>query len=164
MSVTFKNYDWSNLDGGYRTQYDSREAVIALSNKNNTDMPWDELWDNLHHQGDVGIASYAAVVSLVDLNIKDDLGWNLYSLISCIELCRLDQKNPKLPSWLVEDYQIAIQKLLEVACLRIVNANDQNQVRSLLGFIAIAKQSHKYGELISYYSEEEIAEILKQYL
>lgn len=164
MCFKFKDYDWLGLDGGYRIPYDPREAIIELKDKQYSDKAWDKLWNNLHHQGDIGVASYAAVTALVELNVKQDLGWNLYSLVSCIELCRFNNKNPNLPDWLSDDYKEALQQLLEIACKRFVEVQNETEIRAMLGYIAIAKGNYKYGELMSYYSEKEISEIFKDFL
>ena len=50
------------FDGVYRDRYDASIALSNLENSNeDPDQIWSELWKNLHHQGDVGIASYAVV-------------------------------------------------------------------------------------------------------
>jgi hypothetical protein len=56
---------WRSLDGGYRIPYDASVALRALEHAGDLQPVWDELWNELHHQGDVGIASYAAVPPLV---------------------------------------------------------------------------------------------------
>ena len=54
--------------------------------------------DNLHHQGNVGEASYAAVTALVDLYCSDHLpDWNLFALTATIEVERHRKGNPSLP-------------------------------------------------------------------
>lgn len=55
---------WPALEGGYGVPYDASLALKAL--KAGEDV-WHELWEELHHQGDVGVASYAAVAQLVDI-------------------------------------------------------------------------------------------------
>ncbi|HEY0686085.1 MAG TPA: hypothetical protein VGD45_27325 [Steroidobacter sp.] len=53
---------WRQLKGGYRVTYDPSGALKLL--ESGVDV-WGELWDELHHQGDVDVASYAAVPHLV---------------------------------------------------------------------------------------------------
>jgi hypothetical protein len=43
---------------------------------------WDHLWQQLHHQGDVGVASYAALTPLVDARAGVARDWNVYGLIA----------------------------------------------------------------------------------
>src|SRR5215469_1203330 len=52
---------WTELIGGYRTAFDPRPALHKLESNVHAKEAWHELWEELHHQGDVGEASYAAV-------------------------------------------------------------------------------------------------------
>src|SRR5687768_15642034 len=56
---------WSSLDGGYRVPFDASVPLRQLEHAENLQPIWDELWNELHHQGHVGVASYAAVPHLV---------------------------------------------------------------------------------------------------
>jgi len=61
--LSFDDNRWEQLLGGYRTQFDPRAAFSKLESNIQCEDAWDELWEGLHHQGDVGEASYAAVAS-----------------------------------------------------------------------------------------------------
>jgi hypothetical protein len=53
---------WRTFDGGYRDKYDASVPLARLESEiEGLDSVWSELWENLHHQGDVGIGSYAAI-------------------------------------------------------------------------------------------------------
>ena len=52
---------WPQLRGGYRTPFDPRRLLAELQSNIDSSKAWDELWNELHHQRDVGEASYAAV-------------------------------------------------------------------------------------------------------
>jgi hypothetical protein len=96
---------WRSLKGGYRRVYDASGALRRLEEGHDV---WDELWEELHHQGDVGEASYAAVPQLV--RISRDGGhrdWNLYALVARIEIERHRKSNPPIPDWLLADYSSA---------------------------------------------------------
>jgi hypothetical protein len=54
---------WDELEGGYRQLYDPRLAFAAIADGSGD---WGELWQELHHQGDVGTASYAAMSLIAD--------------------------------------------------------------------------------------------------
>ncbi len=59
--------------------------------ESNTDSPkaWDELWNELQHQGDLCEASYAAVPHLVQVYLATETtDWNTYALVASIELAR----------------------------------------------------------------------------
>ena len=58
---------WRTLAGGYRTPYAPTPALARFESGTRLAETWDELWNELHHQGDVGEASYAAVPALVEI-------------------------------------------------------------------------------------------------
>jgi hypothetical protein len=63
--ISLEDVRWSNMSGGYGTPLDPRPLLERLGADSNTTEVWQELWDELHHQGDVGEASFAAVPFLV---------------------------------------------------------------------------------------------------
>jgi hypothetical protein len=82
---------WSGLRGGYGEPYDARNAIRRLSE--NDVSAWDELWQELYHQGDVGEASYAALCALVRVHQAQAIpDWNIYAFAAAIEEAR---RNPK---------------------------------------------------------------------
>src|SRR4051812_1018837 len=92
---------WKTIDGGDNTLYD---ASVPLKRLLLTNVPdeletvFTELWDNLHHQGDIGLASYLSVPQLVKICInKKSLDWNFVGLCLLIENCRQAEHNPELP-------------------------------------------------------------------
>ena len=108
--LSLEDKRWQNLEGGYRTSFDPRPLLSDLETKKNAKATWHELWEGLHHQGDVGAASYAAVPHLVRIYRKRGIiDWNTYAIVAVIELARDDGKNPKVPKWLEDDYFQAIQ-------------------------------------------------------
>ena len=106
---------WNTFIGGYRTPYNASVRLQELENgSDNADEIWEEFWNELHHQGDVDIASYAVVPQLVRICIKRQLlDWNVFALVATIEECRVFGENPKLPQWLEGDYNSAIKELAE---------------------------------------------------
>lgn len=151
---------WAELRGGYGDLFDPRSLLLRLRQGEDV---WDDLWENLHHQGDVGIASYAAVPHLIhiasSLSLRD---WNLFSLVSTIEIERHRKSNPQLPDWLAEGYWQAWTRLLTLALSDLANHTDKTTTRSIIGAIAIAKGLLKLGALISYSDDSEISEVLEQ--
>jgi hypothetical protein len=96
---------WEKLLGGYRRPYDPRSALAKLRSGTNDAMVWEELWNELHHQGDVGEASYAAVPHLVSIYGKrPSADWNVYAIVAIIELARKHGSNPDVPTWLDSSY------------------------------------------------------------
>jgi hypothetical protein len=52
---------WKTLLGGYRKPYNPVPILQKLKEQGNVEACWEELWNELHHQGDVDLASYASV-------------------------------------------------------------------------------------------------------
>jgi hypothetical protein len=126
---------------------------------------WEELWNELHHQGDVGEASYAAVPHLVRIQMeRGALDWNLYALISTIEVERHRKTNPDIPKWLESSYMGSWKIALELGLEDLRKAKDEITIQSILGAIALSKGLLKFGALISHFDESEITEYLDEYL
>jgi hypothetical protein len=158
--LPFDDARWTQLQGGYRIPFDARPALLALAG-NGAPAAWDELWNNLHHQGDVGDASYAAVPYFIAAYAANRVPhWNAYALASTIELARHDGRNPALPDFLSKGYRDAWQKLAELALSEIRDATDPELVRSIIGVLAIWKGHVRLGQIASEYTEDEIDELL----
>lgn len=126
---------------------------------------WEELWNELHHQGDVGTASYAAVPQLVEIHRNRNApDWQTYALIGLIEICRKQGGNPELPDWLKDDYQAAWENVIALGCRDLPLATDETTVRSIIGAIALAKGIQPLGDLILTYSGDELSEMVERYL
>lgn len=96
--LTLDDPRWQQLNGGYHLRYDPTPALRKLESNFDIDNTWQELWTELHHQGDVDVASYAAIPQLVRIQKEHGrLGWNLYALASTIEIERYRRNNPPIP-------------------------------------------------------------------
>lgn len=151
---------WSNLIGGYKTRFDPRPLLARLATGRGTASVWHELWDELHHQGDVGDASYAAVPQLVSIHRKRGVvDWNNYAIVAIIELARTERKNPAVPKWLEKDYYTAIQELAKSGVSEITRTEEPEAVRSILSVIAIAKGLRTHAKFLVEYCEDELLEM-----
>ena len=103
--IEFDDDRWTSFEGGNKIAYDPRDALQSLL-ESKSQIAIDQLWENLYHQGDVGLASYAAIPYLVEAGET--------SLVAAIEVARLKPTNPKLPEWLKDGYFEAIDKALTV--------------------------------------------------
>jgi hypothetical protein len=158
--LSFDDDHWNHLVGGYKTSFDPRPCLRKLENQQDTAAAWEELWDELHHQGDVGDASYAVVPELVRIHRTRGAGdWNLYAMVAIIELARTESKNPGVPEWLRYEYLRSIQELAEIGSKDILSADDADTKRAILSVIAIAKGLRTHGKFLVAYSEEELLEI-----
>lgn len=152
--ISLDDVRWREFEGGYRVRYDASLALRSLRDGENV---WDELWTELHHQGDVGIASYAAVPQLVTivagLAFRD---WNFYGLIATIETERHRKGNPPLPDWLTQSYQDAWTKVLEIAASDLARKCDEFTLQAILAVLALAKGELKLGALLSTVDSSEV--------
>lgn len=162
MTLPLHDPRWQSLLGGYGIAYDPSCALEALERGENS---WNELWENLHHQGDVGVASYAAVphISRIASKLKPNT-WEPYALLATIEIERHRKSNPSLPDWLAEAYMQAIRAMAEVGAAELLNAQDSLLVQSILGFLALAQGHIKLGALVSNIDQSEIDEAVEERL
>lgn len=156
---------WRSLHGGYRIPFNPTGALRQLSAGLNQEAAWAELWDGLHHQGDVGEASYAAVPHLVKIQTdRGDLDWNAYALMATIEIERHRTSNPPIPDWLLAPYESAWNDLRMVALRDYAKATDPLTVRAILGVLALCKGLREIGTLVSHFDESEIRELFDQHM
>jgi hypothetical protein len=153
---------WKSLRGGYKTPYDASDALRRLYLGEDPDSIWDEFWNELHHQGDLGEASYASVPHLVKI-LKDrmDLDWNPYALIATIEIERHRKSNPPIPDWLLPSYSAAWNDLLDIALRDYGKTSNPETARVILGVLALCKGLREIGTIASQFDESEIKEIFE---
>lgn len=158
--ISFDDERWSSMTGGYRTPLDPRPLLKRLRTAADTAELWHELWDELHHQGDVGDASFAAVPFLVDsYRERGVIDWNTYAMVAIIELARKEGKNPDVPQWFADDYFGAIRKLAEIGATEIPHAETEKETLSILSVLAIEKGLRVHGRFLVLYSEAEMMDI-----
>jgi hypothetical protein len=158
--LSFEDGRWSEFEGGYRTRFDARPLLLKLNAGREDSEVWKELWDELHHQGDVGVASYVAVPHLVRIyRERAIIDWNTYAIVGVIELARTENDNPGVPEWLKDGYFQAIDELAQMGSAQVLMATDSDTIRAMLAILAIARNLRVYGNLLLEYSEDELAEI-----
>ena len=154
---------WTGLLGGYRVPYDPRKALLALERGESVDSAWNELWNELHHQGDVGEASFVAVPHLVRIHkLRGIPDWNTYLIASIIELARDNPRNPKLPADFEKPYETAWTQLVEIGLRALKLAEGLPLVTGIIGVLAIAKGQRTIGQLAIEFTEDERAELLSK--
>jgi len=154
---------WTEMKGGYRVPFDPRPLFHRLESDTDIQPCWEEIWQELYHQGDVGEASYAAVPHLVRIyQNRGQIDWNTYAIVSAIELARNVGTNPEVPSWLRQGYEDAINGLAMTGLVEIPRANDKETIRSILSTIAIWKGVKIYARFIIDFSEDELNEFDNQ--
>ncbi len=135
----------NKLNGGYGVPYDPEPAIQKLSSSH--DEAISELWENLYHQGDIGLASYAAVPALVKAGE--------FSLVAAIEVARQSGSNPELPENLKQQYDQALNEVLnslpkdeeQYVGYYIIHAslNGQRRLAKALHLLDIEEVLSEYG-------------------
>jgi hypothetical protein len=156
---------WKSFFGGYRIPYNPTAALRQLYAGEHQEAAWAELWQELHHQGDVGEASYASVPPLVKI-LEDAPApeWNGYSLIATIEIERKRTPNPPIPEWLLPEYESAWNHLLSMALRDCAEVQNPQTARAILGVLALCKGFREIGAIVSHFDESEIKEIFDRNL
>lgn len=154
---------WLGLTGGYKVAYDPRQALGMLAEDYGNSAAWDELLNELHHQGDVGEASYAAIVELVRISAQHHPAhWALYGLAATIEEARLVfRRNPPIPNWLERDYAEAWQRLFELALRDLGTESEPTIVTCALALVALHRKQLSLGRL-ALCAEDERTEMLER--
>jgi hypothetical protein len=117
----------------------------------------DELWQEVHHEGDVGPGSFVAVPHLVRIyRLRGILDWNTYAVVATIELARGKGRNPDVPDWSREAYDKALRELADTGLQELPRAADKETVRSILGILAIVHGARTYGRILVEFTEDEV--------
>jgi hypothetical protein len=152
---------WERMTGGYKMPCDPRPLLEKLEKDQDSAETWSELWNELHHQGDVGEASFAAVPQLIRIySHHKAIDWNIYAMVAIIELARKRGNNPDVPQWLEADYFRALQELAEIGAKEVLRSDDVDVTRAILSILAVAKGLRKHGDILINYSEDELPEQL----
>jgi hypothetical protein len=163
--INLEDPQWTTLKGGYRVLYDPRRALASIRRGVDSDTAWNELFNELHHQGDVGDASYAAIPYLIEIYLNSATSdWRLYALASCIEIERHRKTNPVLPDWLRDDYNMAWSSLVTLALRDLGESRDPLLLRAALGAVALGRGQLKLGAFISYADASDIDFALEEQL
>ncbi len=148
---------WNNLLDGRRNQYDPRPTLAKLHSGTDVSIVWDEFWNELHHQGDLGDASYASVPHPVRIyRERPTADWNIYAIVATIEFAGTRRNNPEVPAWLETSYFQAIQELATLGLVEISGAAQQQLSSAVLCVLAIAKGARTHARFLLEYSEDEL--------
>lgn len=156
---------WKELDGGYRIRYDASIPLKRLEKAKSTeeiDSVFKELWNELHHQGDVGLASYFSVPHIIRIAKEKKLfDYNVFGLVATIEIER-HRDNPKLPEEFEEAYLTSIQKELPELINQVTpDIWDTTLTATILSALAVSKGQIKMADAIM---KMEDPDLLREFL
>jgi len=159
---------WKELDGGYRMPYDASVALKQLETAKTADQidaVFSELCNELHHQGDVGLASYFSIPHIIRIAIEKSIyNYNVFGLIVTIEIER-HKNNPDLPKDFEETYLRSLKVDLPDLVNKGLNENwDLTLTTTILSALAVSKGHVELAEAISKMEDEAVTrEFLEQF-
>lgn len=150
---------WAGYRGGYNravttnvVPFLQRLAAVAVSQQD-----WNILWDDLHHQGDVGEASYAVVPYLVEYaRIAPVIPWHVFGFTAVVELERTENRNPPIPPEIEVSYRAAIEELPRIGFAR-VQAWGEDAFEPFMACLALSLGRRQHARAYLDLSESEIA-------
>lgn len=156
------------MEGGYRIPYDASVPLKRLeqaTSPEDIDTIFSELWNELHHQGDVGLASYFSVPHIIRIaKEKEIFNFNVFGLVSTIEIER-HKDNPPLP----EEFEAAYLQSLrdgipELVKIGLVKSWDLTLASTVLSALAVSKGHLLMADAIGKMEDEELtSEFLENY-
>ncbi|MEM1262477.1 MAG: hypothetical protein AAGH76_08775 [Pseudomonadota bacterium] len=155
---------WANYRTGYNfLSFDIQEFLLRLVRATANGRDWDVLWDELHHQGDVGELAYATIPYLVAYAEKaQTIEWHAFGFPAVVEIARLTiRKNPSVPMELEPDYSESFKKLADIALRRGESAWGEHCFEPIMSCLALAYNRPKHAELYLDATESEITDFFK---
>jgi hypothetical protein len=159
---------WKTLNGGYKIPYDASIPLRQLETSNDTktiNKILKELWNELHHQGDVGIASYFSLPQIVRIGkLKGLYDSNILGLCCVIEQQRHLGNNPVLPTEFTDYYNNGLTELKQFVLENINGDLDQSTYTLSLATLATCNGNIELGKAILELEDKDILdEFLKQF-
>jgi hypothetical protein len=157
---------WNELQDAYGHATGIPELLRALAlspspTSSYQDEPWFSLWSSLCHQGNVYIASYAAVPHIVQIacEAKVPIAFSFFQLPAAIEIARATGHGPQIPDAYADDYRRAISRLIECVNLHRDEPWDQSMLLSATAAQAVAKGHIEVAEALLNLDDDWIAKI-----
>jgi hypothetical protein len=146
--LALDNPRWAELKNGYRVAYDARPLVRRFASGDDPDGCWDEIWEELHHQGDVDTASYAVLPHLVRMSREQQRDWNIYSYAATLSLEAGREPNPAIPEYIEPGFSESMGELFELAIADLRLGVPPITVRCILGFLAAHERAPELARAI----------------
>ncbi len=162
--ISLDDPKWKTFKGGYRIPFDASIPLKLLQQNENDEGAWKVLWENLHHQGDVDVASYTAVPHLVRLHLtKASTNWQFLGMVATIETSRWNGKNPEIPPELRDDYKNALIDAQSIGLERMKVVGTNEYLISCFSLMATLQGRKELARAILLLEEDIIEELLKSY-
>jgi len=153
---------WAGYRGGYnRAAVNVAPFLRKLSSGVIAEDDWSILWDDLHHQGDVGEASYAVVPYLVEYaRTAPTIPWHVFGFTAVVELERTANDNPPVPDELAPSYAAAIRDLPRIGLDR-AGAWGEDAFEPFMSCLALSLGRRTHARAYLDMSESEIEEFFR---
>ncbi len=130
---------WGTYRSGYRVPFDAVPLIRKLLAYGATEEFWEEVWGDLHHQGDLGEASYAIIPYLVEhQSHQRRLDEQLCHYCAVVELARLEDGNPPIPPEIELAYADALKRLPVLCAERTSRGCSEATVMGVAAVTALA--------------------------
>lgn len=130
---------WATYRGAYRATYDVIPLIRRLQGEGTSAQFWDLVWAELHHQGDVGEASYALVPYLVEYQSgQRELDEQLFQYCVVVDLAQQENNNPPVPRELEFSYAMSLRKLPVVGADLLRRGCDEAVIMGVAAATALA--------------------------
>lgn len=154
---------WHGATGGHGTPYDPRPVLRLLGKSPRSQALWDELWSDLHHQGDIGSASVLAVPLLAWVHAHAHVpDWNALALFCTIEGARRRAPDAWPSNLHFSRYTNAVASMAQVALARLALDDEPSFVAAALATIAYDRGLPHHAGLLSGLTGDEAEELLRQ--
>ena len=156
---------WKTYCGGYDRVVTNVVPFLTKLQSGALDSDdWDILWDDLHHQGDVGEASYAVVPFLAEYARRaSPIAWHVFGFPAAVELARTENDNPDVPQELREEYFAAIHALPSIALSRGPGVWGTDCFEPVMACLALSLDRRAHAKAYSDLTESEIPEFYRYY-
>ncbi|MDX1940510.1 MAG: hypothetical protein SFU99_08160 [Saprospiraceae bacterium] len=158
---------WKTFNGGYRIPYDASlplRKLETINDENEINKILRELWQELHHQGDVDLASYFAMPHLIRIAKSKKLKqYDIPALVATIEIQR-HLNNPTIPKNYAEDYLNGIKEIIDVIKLNQSLPWDKTYATCAAAAIIAVNGQPALANIIFDLDEEGIAEKFEKFL
>jgi hypothetical protein len=156
---------WQTYRGGYnRVPFDCIPLIRRLETEGTSEAFWEIVWDELHHQGDVGEATYAIVPYLArHLLNADSIDAMIFGFVAVVELERHSHGNPPIPPELQGGYDWGIQQLLMGTVAKPIRNWDEDLLRNYVALLAAIKGHRTLCNAYQEMGEPEARKFLAEY-